>query len=314
MNHQEKKIVFMGTPSFAVPILKGLIEKYHVILVVSQPDKKIGRKQILTPTPVKACSAFFNIPIFQPTNIKDSYQAILDLKPDMIVTCAYGQILPKELLEYPRYGCINVHASLLPKLRGGAPIHHAIIDGYQETGITIMYMSEKMDAGDILTQARTTITSSDTLESLQHRLSEMGKELLLSTLPDVFSQTIKAIPQNVDEVTYGYNITREEEKINFHRSKEEIDRLVRGLYPVPCAYTTLDGTIMKVYDVRIGHRNYFQTEAGTIVGFEKDGICVVADQGEIILTEIALAGKKRCLVKDFLNGVNKEDLLGKVLK
>ena len=241
----ELKIVFMGTPDFAVPILKALAENYQVVGVVSQPDKPIGRKQILTPTPVKVASALYNIPVFQPIKIKEDYQSILDLQPDLIVTCAYGQILPEEILTYPKYGCINVHASLLPKLRGGAPIHHAIIDGYDKTGITIMYMSKQIDAGDILTQAETKISKQDTLETLHDRLSEMGKELLLATIPDLIHGQLEPIKQNESEVTYGYNITREEEKIDFNHSKEQIDCLVRGLYPKPAAYTTLDGKIMK---------------------------------------------------------------------
>ena len=149
------KVVFMGTPEFAVPILKLLIDEYDVVGVVTQPDRMVGRKRIITPPPVKELALEHNIKVFQPLKIKENYQEILALSPDLIVTCAYGQILPEEILHFPKYGCINVHASLLPKLRGGAPIHHAIIDGYKETGITIMYMSKKMDQGDILTQVKT---------------------------------------------------------------------------------------------------------------------------------------------------------------
>ena len=165
------KIVFMGTPDFAVPIFKALADNYNVVAVVTQPDKRIGRKQILTPTPVKKVSALYNIPVLQPIKIKEAYQEVLKYKPDIIITCAYGQIIPKELLDYPKYKCINVHASLLPKLRGGAPIHHAIMDGYDKTGITIMYMDIKMDAGDIISQSETTITKDDTLASLHDRLT-----------------------------------------------------------------------------------------------------------------------------------------------
>ncbi len=308
------RIVFMGTPDFAVPVLEGLVEHYQVVGVVTQPDKLVGRKQILTPSPVKQVSALYNIPVFQPKKIRTDYQQILALAPDLIVTCAYGQILPKEILSYPKYQCINVHASLLPKLRGGAPIHHAIIDGYHETGVTIMYMSEMMDKGAILTQAKTKIGEKDTLESLSSRLSEMGRELLLATLPGLLEGKLEAVEQEEEEATYGYNITRAEEKIDFAKSKEEIDRLVRGLYPMPGAYTTLDGIIMKVYQVRFGRRFFPATENGTIVDCLDDGICVVANHEEIILTDIALAGKKRCSVRDYLHGVKKEALLHQVLK
>ena len=307
------KIVFMGTPDFAVPIFKALADNYNVVAVVTQPDKLVGRKQILTPSPIKKASALYNIPVLQPVKIRNEYDSILKYEPDMIVTCAYGQILPKELLDYPKYKSINVHASLLPKLRGGAPIHHAIMDGYNKTGITIMYMSVLMDRGDIISQSETTITKDDTLESLHDRLSEMGKDLLLKTLPNIISGNINPIKQDESKVTYGYNITKEDEKIDFTKTSTEVDNKVRALNPTPGAYTTLNGKRLKVYDVRLSDRYYANTKPGTIVGFEKDGIRVVAGNKEVILTDIAIEGKKRCLVKDYLNGIDKEKLLGVVL-
>ncbi|HIT37958.1 MAG TPA: methionyl-tRNA formyltransferase [Candidatus Onthousia faecipullorum] len=308
------RIVFMGTPLFAVPIFNALAENYNVVAVVTQPDKLVGRKQILTPSPIKKASALYNIPVLQPVKIRDEYEKVLKYKPDMIVTCAYGQILPKELLDYPKYKCINVHASLLPKLRGGAPIHHAIMDGYDKTGITIMYMDVLMDAGDIISQSETNITKDDTLGSLHDRLSEMGKDLLLETLPNIINGNINPLKQDENEVTYGYNITKEDEKIDFTKSNIEVDNKVRALNPSPGAYTTLNGKRLKVYDVILSNRNYNKTEPGTIVGFEKDGIRVVTGDKEIILIDIAIEGKKRCLVKDYLNGIDKKDLLGVVLK
>ena len=308
------KIVFMGTPDFAVPIFKALADNYNVVAVVTQPDKLVGRKQILTPSPIKKASALYNIPVLQPVKIRNEYDSILKYEPDMIVTCAYGQILPKELLDYPKYKSINVHASLLPKLRGGAPIHHAIMDGYNKTGITIMYMSVLMDRGDIISQSETTITKDDTLESLHDRLSEMGKDLLLKTLPNIISGNINPIKQDESKVTYGYNITKEDEKIDFTKTSTEVDNKVRALNPTPGAYTTINSKRMKVYDVRISDRYYANTKPGTIVGFEKDGIRVVTKDKEVILTDIAIEGKKRCLVKDYLNGIDKKELLGVVLK
>ena len=308
------RIVFMGTPEFAVPVFIALAKDYNVVAVVTQPDKKVGRKQILTPSPIKKASAEFNISVLQPVRIKDEYEEVLKYKPDMIITCAYGQIIPKVLLDYPKYKCINVHASLLPKLRGGAPIHHAIMDGYDKTGITIMYMDTKMDTGDIISESETDITKEDTLGSLHDRLSEMGKDLLLETLPDIISGNIHPVKQNEKEATYGYNITKEDEKINFAKTNVEVDNKVRALNPTPGAYTTINGKRMKVYDVRLSDRYYANTEPGTIVGFEKDGIRVVAGNKEVILTDIAIEGKKRCLVKDYLNGIDKKELLGVVLK
>lgn len=308
------KVVFMGTPEFAVPILKLLIDEYDVVGVVTQPDRMVGRKRIITPPPVKELALAHNIKVFQPLKIKENYQEILALAPDLIVTCAYGQILPEEILHFPKYGCINVHASLLPKLRGGAPIHHAIIDGYKETGITIMYMSKKMDQGDILTQVKTPILDDDTLGSLQYKLSEMAKDLLKSTIPLLIEDKIIPLKQNEEEATYGYNISREEERIDFTKSIEEVDRQVRGLNPVPGAYTTLNGKILKIYDVRFGDRYYPNTEDGTIVDFHHDGFSVVCGKKELVITDMALEGKRRCAAKDFLNGVKKEELKGTVLR
>lgn len=308
------KVVFMGTPEFAVPILKLLIDEYDVVGVVTQPDRMVGRKRIITPPPVKELALEHNIKVFQPLKIKENYQEILALSPDLIVTCAYGQILPEEILHFPKYGCINVHASLLPKLRGGAPIHHAIIDGYKETGITIMYMSKKMDQGDILTQVKTQILDDDTLGSLQYKLSEMAKDLLKSTIPLLIEDKIIPLKQNEEEATYGYNISREEERIDFTKSIEEVDRQVRGLNPVPGAYTTLNGKTLKIYDVRFGDRYYPNTEDGTIVDFHHDGFSVVCGKKELVITDMALEGKRRCAAKDFLNGVKKEELKGTVLR
>lgn len=308
------KVVFMGTPEFAVPILKLLIDEYDVVGVVTQPDRMVGRKRIITPPPVKELALTHNLKVFQPLKIKEDYQEILALAPDLIVTCAYGQILPEEILQFPKYGCINVHASLLPKLRGGAPIHHAIIDGYKETGITIMYMSKKMDQGDILTQVKTPILDDDTLGSLQYKLGEMAKDLLKSTIPLLIEDKIIPLKQNEEEATYGYNISREEERIDFTKSIEEVDRQVRGLNPVPGAYTTLNGKILKIYDVRFGDRYYPNTEDGTIVDFHHDGFSVVCGKKELVITDMALEGKRRCAAKDFLNGVKKEELKGTVLR
>ena len=300
-----KRVVFMGTPDFAVPILEGLIDNYEVVLVVSQPDKKVGRKQILTPTPVKRKALEYGIEVYQPEKIKIEYQKIIDSNPDIIVTCAYGQIIPKELLDFPRYGCINVHASLLPKLRGGAPIHKAIIDGYSETGITIMYMDVAMDSGDIISQEKTIIKEEDNLERLHDRLSLMGKYLLLKTLPSIFEGTNERIPQDINEVTYAYNIKREEEHIDFNKSAIEVFNLIRGLSPAPSAFTILDGEELKVYSSRIGIKKEYE-DCGKIVNIYKDGIGVSTKTGEIILTEVKPFGKKRMLVKD--------ELIGKILK
>ena len=190
------KVLFMGTPEFSVPVLEGLIENYEVIAVVTQPDKKVGRKQEVMSSPVKKVAEKYHIPVLQPKKIRAEYQDVLSYQADIIVTCAYGQIIPKCILDAPKHGCINVHASLLPKLRGGAPIHKAIIEGMTETGITIMYMNEFMDQGDIISQQKTEILTEDNLETLSEKLSQIGKELLLKTLPEIIEGTNKREKQN----------------------------------------------------------------------------------------------------------------------
>lgn len=305
------KILFMGTPEFSVNVLNGLIENYDVCGVVCQPDREVGRHHEIKPCPVKEVALKNNIKVIQPEKIKVDYQEIIDLNPDMIVTCAYGQIIPKALLDLPKYGCINVHASLLPKLRGGAPIHKAIINNYPSTGVTIMYMVEKMDAGDIISQVETTIIKDDNVGSLHDRLSVMGTKLLLETIPKIVSGDINPIPQNEEEVTYAWNVSREEEKIDFNKTVLEIFNQIRGLNPWPGAYALLDGNIVKIYNSYIGDNSFPQKKNGEIVKVYDDGIGVSSSNGELVITEVQFAGKRRMTVKEYLNGKNKNDLIGK---
>ena len=298
-------IVFMGTPDFAVPVLKGLIENYNVIGVVTQPDKPVGRKGILTPPPIAMVAKEHNIKLFQPIKIRNEYDEILALNPDIIITCAYGQIIPTAILDYPKYGCVNVHASLLPKLRGGAPIHHAIIDGYDKTGITIMYMDEAMDNGDIISQEEVKITDDLTTEKLHDILSVMGRDLLLKTLPDIISGNINPIKQNQDEVTFGYNIKKEDELINFNKTSREVFNQVRGLNSWPVGYTILNGKRLKVYSVEISNNNVPDCACGTITNIYKNGIGVKTLDGEVILTEIQMEGKTKMLASLIVNNLDK---------
>ncbi len=308
------KVIFMGTPDFAVPVLEGLIENYDVIGVVSQPDKRVGRRQELKNTPIKEVALKHNIKVFQPIKIREEYEDILALDPDIIITCAYGQIIPKVILDYPRLGCINVHGSLLPKLRGGAPIHHAIIDGYKTTGITIMYMAPGMDDGDMISQREIEILDSDNLESIHDKLSIIGRDLLLETLPSIIDGTNKRIKQNEDEVTFGYNIKREEEHIDFNKTKREVFNLIRGLCPVPAANCILDGVEYKIYDSKIGEGSFSDKKNGEIVSISKSGISVKCSDGELIITSLKPAGKKRMDAISFVNGIGKDKLIGKVFE
>lgn len=310
---KDLKVVFMGTPSFAVPVLKNLINETNVILIVSQPDREKDRKGNLLPTPTKKIALENNIPIFQPEKIKTSYDLITSLNPDIIITCAYGQILPEAILTYPKYGCINVHGSLLPKYRGGAPIHHSIIAGDKETGITIMYMDQKMDSGDIIAQEKLPILSSDNLDSLYEKMSLLGANLLIKTLPSIIAGTNSRQKQNESEVTFGYNITKEEEKIDFSKKSQDIHNQIRGLSSIPGAYCYLDDKRLKVYQSELTTEKS-SSIPGSIVKIDKTSIYVSTGDYLLKLTNIKLEGKKRCQVKDFVNGIKKEDYLGKVLK
>lgn len=306
---KDLRVVFMGTSLFAKTILEGLIKNTNVVLVVSQPDSLVGRKKILTPSPVKKLALSKEIDVFTPKKIRDDYNSILEAKPDIIITCAYGQIIPSILLDLPKYNAINVHASLLPKLRGGAPIQRAIMNGEEKTGITIMYMDEHMDSGDIISQEETIIKSTDTLDSLSERLSVIGRDLLIKTLPDIINGTNSRIKQNEKEVTFGYIIKKEDEKIDFSKTTREIYNKVRALNSNPGAYFTLNGEIIKVYETRIGSSI---GQVGRINNICKDGIGIGTQDGEIILTKIKPAGKNIILVKDYINGINKEKILGEV--
>ena len=306
------KVVFMGTPDFSVPVLEGLIENYHVVGVVSQPDRKVGRRQEVVYSPIKELALKHDILVFQPEKIKTDYEDILALEPDIIITCAYGQIIPKEILNYPKYGCINVHASLLPKLRGGAPIHHAIIDGYDKTGITIMYMDEAMDSGDIISQREVVIDKEDTMESLHDKLRIVGKELLLSTLPSILDGTNQRIKQDTSEVTYAYNIKREEEYLDFSKSSLELYNQIRGLCPFPGSSCVIGEKEFKVYFARIEKIDTSDKKPGEVLHIYKDGLGIATSDYELVLLDIKPFGKRRMLASSFVNGINKNDYIGKV--
>ena len=305
------RIVFMGTPVFAVPILKGLIDNYDVIGVVSQPDKEVGRKKVLTKTPVKELAEEYNIEVFQPIKIREDFEKIREWNPDIIITCAYGQIIPEELIKIPRLGCINVHGSLLPKYRGGAPIHRSIINGDSETGITIMYMDKGMDNGNMISKRSIPIELDDNLETLSNKLSILGRDLLLDTLPSIIDGSNESIKQDEKDVVYAYNIKPEEEKIDFNNNSIDIYNLIRGLSPSIGAYFMMDDERVKVFKSRIGDNKYDKT--GIIKNVYKDGIGISTKDGEIIIEEIQPFGKKKMLVRDYLNGIDKNKLINKQL-
>lgn len=300
------KIVFMGTPEFSVPILEALIqeEDYEVIGVVTQPDRKVGRKKVMTPPPVKKKAREHDIAVFQPEKLSGSEELdqILALDPDIIVTAAYGQYVPTKMLKAPKYKAINVHASLLPKYRGAAPIHYALINGDKETGVTIMYMEKEMDAGDIISQRSLTIEPEDTVGTLFDKLSLVGRDLLLDTLPDIFSGTHTPEKQDLAEVTFSPMISREEEKIDWEKRAETIAYKVRGMNPFPGAYALLNGQRFKIWLAEAVDRSSDKAP-GTIVRLTKDEMQVqCGEQTVLSLKEVQPFGKPKMTIEDYLPG------------
>lgn len=304
---KDKKVIFMGTPDFSVPVLKMLIENTNVIGVVTQPDKVNGRGNSVSFSPVKKVAIENNIKVFQPIKIRKEYEDILSMEPDIIITCAYGQIIPSVILDYPKYGCVNVHASLLPELRGGAPLHHAIIDGYSKTGMTIMYMAPGMDDGDIITQKEVILDDSYTVGKLHDEMSNLGASLLLETLPSIFNGTNNRIKQDPDKVTFGLNIKPEEEIIDFSKDSRTIFNQVRGLNPFPGAYFKLNNEVYKIYECSYDLGNF--GEPGVILECSKKNFSIATSDGKINILNLKKEGKKRMNVIDFLNG-NHDNLEG----
>lgn len=304
------KVVFMGTPEYSVPVLQGLIDNYNVVGVVTQPDKEVGRHKELCFSPIKKLALEHNIKVVQPEKIRNDYHCVLELDPDIIVTCAYGQIIPAEILDYPKYKCINVHASLLPKYRGGAPINRAIMNGEKETGITIMYMAPGMDDGDIISQEKIEIGENDNYSIISNKLSVLGKDLLLKTLPSIINGTSDRIKQDETKVCLAKIIKKEDELLDFDDTAINIHNKIRGLSDFPGCYSFLNGKRIKFFKSHIEKCNN-DIDIGTIYKVEKDGIYVKTKEDSIVIDELMLEGKKRVPVNVFINGIKKEDYLNK---
>lgn len=301
------RIVFMGTPEFAVPSLRALAAAgYRIAAVVSQPDRPQGRKRLLVPTPVKAAAEELGIPVLQPERVRrpEAVEAIAAHRPDLIVTAAYGQILPKPLLDLPRLGCINVHGSLLPKYRGGAPIQRAIMNGETVTGVTIMYMAEGLDTGDMISRVEVPIEPDDTAGTLFAKLSEAGAELLVRTLPDIIAGTAEAVPQDDAEATYAPNLTREDERLDWSRGAKQLHDQVRGLVPFSGGFTLLNGEVFKVWKCRPAEAGGGPADAapGTIRA-EAGRLLVATGDGWLELLEVQPAGKKAMPAAEWLKGM-----------
>lgn len=306
-------LVFMGTPAFSVPILRMLSDEgYNILAVVTQPDRPVGRKKVLTPTPVKEEALRLGLRVIQPEKLRGSkeLEEIIALEADIIVTAAFGQLLPVELLESPLHGCLNVHASLLPAYRGGAPIHQAVIDGQTKTGVTIMYMAQKLDAGDIITQKSIPIDHEDTTGILFDKLSIVGRDLLKESLPLILDNKHERIVQDESQVTFARNISREQERIDWSKSATDIYNQVRGLHPWPVAYTTLDDQNVKIWWGQKGKGTSTQ-QVGSVVEVTTDRIVVQTGFDETFeIIELQPSGKKRMSAEEFLRGTGSKLQIG----
>ena len=307
------RILFMGTPDFAVPCLDALIKGGHTLVgAVSQPDQPKGRGHKLTPPPVKVCAMENDIPVYQPETLKNgSFQEVLDqTNPELIVVVAYGKILPKYILEYPQYGCVNVHASLLPKYRGAAPIQWSVINGEEKTGVTTMYMAEGLDTGDMIMKAETPIGENETYGELHDRLSRMGAELLVKTVTAMEDGTANREVQDDNLSCYAPMLSKETGHIDWSCSGREILNLVRGTNPWPMSYSLYEGVPMKV--ITGSYQAGITGAPGEIVSVGKEGICVACGDGGIVVKEMQMQGSKRMDVASYLNG--HEISVGVVLK
>lgn len=306
--NKDIRIVFMGTPQFAATVLEELILKdYDVCLIVTNADKPVGRKKILTMSPVKELALNHGIDVYQPNSLRndEAYETISSYKPDLIITCAYGKLLPPNILAIPKVAPINVHGSLLPKLRGASPIQHSILNGDDETGITIMYMDEGMDTGDIITQSKTSIDINETSEELFYRLSLIGAKLLIDTIPDIIDGTITRVKQNEDEATSCSLITKEDGLIDWNNSASSIHNKIRAFSSWPVSYSSYEGKIVKFYDSYVVDASSLNdifldnAQPGTIVKAKKADFYILCGKGILGINKMQLEGGKVLEAKDF---------------
>ena len=311
---KQTRIIFFGTTEFASGILQTLIDEgYNVVAVVSQPDKPVGRKHTIQMTPTHALADQYQIPVIQPDLLKEHVDDVLRYDPELILTCAYGQFVPVRILEYPRLGCINVHPSLLPKYRGGAPIHHAVMGGETETGVSLIQMTKAMDAGDIYARVVTPLGKDETMAELNQRLLVLSKQLVKENLEDYIAGKLVGEPQDDSKVILGLNITKEEEKVQF--AKEEIQTLynhIRGLIDWPMPYGMVDGKRIKLCKVRMRKEDH-QSKPGEILGFKNHAMEVASIGGMIEVYELQPEGKSRMNADAYANGVGR-NMIGKVFE
>ncbi len=300
------KILFMGTPDFAVSSLKRLTEEFEVAAVVTQTDKKKGRGYIMTPSPVKEFALSKSIPVYQPETLKnDAILPLLsEIVPDAVVVVAFGKILPLYVLNFPKFGCINLHASLLPEYRGAAPMQRAIMDGKDKTGVTTMYMAEGLDTGDILETAQTPIYTSDNFESIHDRLALLGANLIVSTLKKLESGELTPRKQDDSKATYAAKIEKSDCLVNFSSSVNDVHNKIRGLSPYPLSYAFLNQKTVKFISSQVVSNKTFGVPAGTVLSLEDRRIQVACPDGVIAITSLLPEGKSRMSAFDFINGRN----------
>lgn len=300
------RIVFMGTPDFSVPALKALVEAGHeVTAVVTQPDKPKGRGKAVQLTPVKEQALAYGIPVYQPRRVREPefIEIMKEQRPDAVVVVAFGQIIPQAILDIPRYGCVNIHASLLPKYRGAAPIQWAVIDGEEKTGITTMKMDAGLDTGDMLEQEEVVIAPDETGGSLHDKLCQVGGRLILSTLKGLEDGTITPRPQPETGSCYASRLTKELGDIDWSRDAAAIERLIRGLNPWPSAYTAFGGKTLKLWEAKVMEEAGFEdAPCGQVVVCDRHTLAVKTGKGLLSIRELQLEGKKRMDVEAFLRG------------
>ncbi|MGL4647641.1 MAG: methionyl-tRNA formyltransferase [Mycoplasmoidaceae bacterium] len=298
-----KKIIFCGTPLIGRKCLEAIFnkEKYEIIFVISQPDKLIGRKKEIIFSPVKNFCLEHQIQLYQPEKISELKEVIANAQPDLILTCAYGQFIPSSILEIPQYKCINVHASLLPKYRGGAPIHWALINGEKETGITLMFMEKVMDAGAIIYQEKIAIEANDNLLTLFNKMENLAYQVVNQKIDDLFNEQLKSWEQDLNQVTFGYNIKREDERIDWNWDVCKIYNRIRGLAYNPTSFSTIADKIIKIYQAEITSSQTKKLPPGTIIDVNKKGILVATKNEDLLITEIQFEGKKMIKGNDIYN-------------
>ena len=305
------RVLYMGTPELSMKVLKGLIENgINIVGLICQEDKPVGRKGIIEPVPTKKVAIEYNIPVYQPHKIRLDYEFVKEINPDLIVTCAYGQILPQGLLDIPRLGSINVHGSLLPKYRGASPIQQALINGYEEAGVTIIEMIDRMDAGEMILKESFIVEEDDNYTSLCDKMANAGLKALLKSIPLICNHQEERIYQVDEDATYCSKISKEDEHLDLSKSSKEVVNWIKALSYTPGSYVLLDNQILKIYKAKVV--DFPTSEVGEIVKADKNGLYISTGNGVIAVLELQKQGKKMMDYKSFING--EKNLLGKVVK